>query len=190
MSNDSLGPDYFERLYAAQPDPWNFATSQYEHEKYERTLAALGNARFAAALEIGCSVGVLTSGLAMLCDDLLAVDVNARAIASARVRCANKPNVRFARMTIPREFPPERFDLIVLSEVGYYWSDPDLEAVIDCIASSASGGLLELVHFLPKVDDYVRSGDAVHTAFLRDPRFAHVSGTRRERYRIDLLGIR
>ena len=37
----SLEPAYFEALYAADPDPWRFATSAYEREKYTATLAAL-----------------------------------------------------------------------------------------------------------------------------------------------------
>lgn len=187
--SESLGPEYFERLYAAAPDPWDFATSPYEHEKYARTIEMLGDTRFSRALEIGCSIGVLTARLAERCDDLLAVDINARALASARRRCATKPNVRFARMTIPQEFPDERFDLIVLSEVGYYWSDDDLRRAVYHSANAASGGILELVHFLPKVDDYVRCGDDVHEAFLRDPRFERLDAERHERYRIDLLSI-
>ena len=34
-------PGYFERLYARDPDPWRFATSEYERDKYAATLAAL-----------------------------------------------------------------------------------------------------------------------------------------------------
>lgn len=37
----SLGRDYFEDLYGHKLDPWRFATSDYEHEKYDATLGAL-----------------------------------------------------------------------------------------------------------------------------------------------------
>jgi hypothetical protein len=43
---DSLAPDYFESLYADDPDPWRFASSAYERNKYETTLAALSVATF------------------------------------------------------------------------------------------------------------------------------------------------
>jgi SAM-dependent methyltransferase len=128
--------------------------------------------------------------LASCCDALLAVDINERALEAARVRCAPLANVRFARMRFPRDVPGGSFDLIVVSEVAYYWSDPDLQSAIDFIARAGSGGTVELVHFLPKVDEYVRDGDAVHAEFLADPRFEPLRQMRAERYRIDVLRIK
>jgi len=186
----SLGPAYFERLYAENDDPWNFSGSSYERGKYDDTIAALGDRRFARAFEIGCSIGVLSLRLAECCDRLLCVDINARALSQARRRCAGLANVTFAEMSVPREFPAERFDLIVVSEVAYYWSGDDLHVAIDKIAWAAADGTVELVHFLPKVDDYARDGDAVHEAFLADRRFVRRSGRRAERYRIDVLTCR
>jgi SAM-dependent methyltransferase len=190
MGQPSLDRDYFARVYAETSDPWDFATSAYENAKYDATIAALGSERFGAAFEIGCSVGVLTAMLATRCGTLLSVDINERALEAARSRCARLPHVRFALMQFPQTRPAGRFDLVVLSEVAYYWSDEDLGAAIDFIASAASGGTLELVHFLPKVDDYVRDGDAVHAAFLADARFAPLRAQRAERYRIDVLHVR
>ena len=92
---------YFERLYERDPDPWNFATSPYEQGKYRETLAILGDRHFSRALEVGCSIGILTSLLAERCDELLAVDINGRALAAARDRCAANNNVRFERRAIP-----------------------------------------------------------------------------------------
>ena len=37
----SLPPSYFDERYAANPDPWQFETSEYEREKYAATLAAM-----------------------------------------------------------------------------------------------------------------------------------------------------
>ncbi len=67
-------PEYFEQLYVRDPDPWRFATSGYERDKYAATLAALPNRRFASGFEVGCSIGVLTRQLAERCDALLAAD--------------------------------------------------------------------------------------------------------------------
>ena len=61
MGQASLGQDYFARVYAESDDPWSFATSAYEAEKYRATIAALGTRRYHAGFEIGCSVGVLTA---------------------------------------------------------------------------------------------------------------------------------
>ncbi|MBD5656517.1 MAG: methyltransferase domain-containing protein [Candidatus Eremiobacteraeota bacterium] len=189
MPSASLDGTYFERLYAEKRDPWNFETSEYELEKYRATLDALGDARFGSAFEIGCSVGVLTALLAPSCDALLAVDINERALDVARARCAERANVRFARMTFPHDAPAGTFDLVLLSEVAYYWSDDDLRKARDTIAACARGGTLELVHFLPKVADYVRDGDAVHEAFIADRRFSLLDGVRAEKYRIDVLRV-
>ncbi len=188
MATSSLQPAYFDALYEENPDPWSFETSPYELAKYDRTTALLGERHYRSGLEIGCSVGVLTADLARHVDGLLSVDVSARALARARERNAAARNVRFERRRIPAEFPKERFDLIVLSEVGYYWSDDDLTAARDAIARALEpGGDLVLVHYLPKVADYVRDGDAVHAAFLSDARFESVRGERAERYRIDVV---
>jgi hypothetical protein len=34
----TLSPEYFDALYAADPDPWKFAASPYERAKYTLTL--------------------------------------------------------------------------------------------------------------------------------------------------------
>ena len=102
MTTASLGRDYFEDLYAKEADPWRFATSDYEHEKYDATLAALPRARYARGLEIGCSIGVLTRRLAARCDRLLATDIAEEPLREARLRSANAPWVKFAAAPPPR----------------------------------------------------------------------------------------
>jgi SAM-dependent methyltransferase len=185
----SLDAAYFERVYAAKSDPWDFATSPYEREKYTATLDALAGRRFARGFEAGCSIGVLTERLADTVEALLAVDVNEVALQQARSRCARRPNVRFARMALPHEFPDGRFDFALLSEIGYYWSREDLALAIERFASCVRGGTLELVHYLPKVEDYPLAGDDVHEAFLSDSRYSRVAGSRAARYRIDVLAV-
>jgi cyclopropane fatty-acyl-phospholipid synthase-like methyltransferase len=185
----SLSAEYFDRLYAASTDPWNFETSKYESDKYHATVEALGSKRFQNALEIGCSIGVLTSLLADRCASLLSVDVSDEALQSARIRCEKKTHVTFAQMQVPNEFPSGTFDLVVVSEVGYYWSRADLQRSIDKIAEAARRGTVELVHYLPKVHDYPLSGDEVHEAFLADGRFTNIRSARTEKYRLDVLSV-
>jgi SAM-dependent methyltransferase len=184
---NSLPQTYFETLYADADDPWSFATSPYEAEKYARSLAALGP-HYSRALELGCSIGVFTRQLAARCDELTGIDISEQALARARERCADLPNVQLMQGAFPQRAPAATFDLITCCEVGYYWSDADLDLARDRIfASLAPGGDLLLVHFLPHVDDYVREGDAVHEAFLADERFERAAQYRAERYRLDLL---
>jgi cyclopropane fatty-acyl-phospholipid synthase-like methyltransferase len=122
----SLPREYFEMLYANGADPWHFATSSYERAKYDATLAALPARRIGAALEIGCSIGVLTRRLAKRCTALLAVDITENALIQARAACRACKNVTIARMRIPVDWPTGRFDVILLSEGLSYLSMDDL----------------------------------------------------------------
>lgn len=184
----SLGAAYFDAKYRDNPDPWNFETSTYEADKYAATLAALPKRRYRSAFEIGCSVGVLTAQLARHCERLLAVDVSERALERARQRCHNLPQVQFARMTLPQDFPADSFDLIVMSEVGYYLSHNDLDRARQQITRHLHpGGVLVLVHWTPFVDEYPLTGDTVHEAFLADPALLPVHSERHDLYRLDVL---
>ena len=186
----SLPPAYFHDVYRANPDPWGFESSPYEAAKYAATLAALPRDRYRRAFEIGCSIGVLTERLAARCDDLLAVDVVEDVLDRARVRTRHLANVQFARMRVPAEFPAGRFDLILVSEVGYYWSGDDLaEARRRIVAALAPAGHLLLVHWTPVVPDYPLTGDEVHEHVLATAGddLRHRAGRREERYRLDLF---
>lgn len=189
MNRSSLDREYFARIYAGSSDPWSFATSPYERAKYSATIDALEGRHFEAGFEIGCSIGVLTELLASRCARLHAIDIDETAIEAARARCARFSNVSFQSMIFPIERPTNDFDLIVLSEVAYYWSDVDLATAIDFTAERHDA-IVELVHYLPYVREYVRDGDEVHQTFLRDPRFETIRSNREERYRIDVLRVR
>ncbi len=184
----SLPPSYFEDVYAASGDPWNFETSAYEAEKYRDTLAHLPRPQYANALEIGCSIGVLTRLLAARCETLLSIDVSDRALAAAQIRCADLRNVHFEQRHIPADFPAGSFDLIVLSEVGYYWQREDLERTATLLAShQPSGGHLILVHYTPHVPDYPLTGDQVHEAWRERPEWRLIDSSRADQYRLDLF---
>src|ERR1700760_676889 len=113
---------FFESRYQAAPDPWHFASSGYELDRYQATLAALGKARYKRAYEPGCSVGVLTAELAQRCDCLIACDLSPTAVARARERCASYDNVCIEVRDAAETPPSGHFDLIVFSELGYYFS--------------------------------------------------------------------
>lgn len=192
MTGDAREPGYFDALYAADPDPWRFETSGYEAAKYADTLNALPAARYTAAVEFGCSIGVLTEQLAARCDALLGVDIAPVALDRAAARCAAAPNVRFARLRVPDEMPAGRFDLIMLSEILYYFEMPTLARLADALlAASTPAGDLVLVHWLGPTPDYPQSGDSAVDAFI-----AATAGwsrvTRQERrvdYRLDVLRV-
>lgn len=190
--SNSLNQAYFDSVYQANTDPWSFETSDYERGKYEATLAALPNARYVYAFEIGCSIGVLTKKLADRCDRILAVDASELPLKAARVRLASRTSVAIQQMSVPNEFPDAKFDLILLSEVGYYFAKPDLARLRQLIIEHLRpNGHLLLVHWTPEVHDYPLTGDQVHDFFLESTEsngpLSHLTHQRAETYRLDLF---
>ncbi len=189
---NSLANNYFDDVYRANSDPWNFETSPYEHAKYAASLGALPRPHYPQALEIGCSLGVFTALLAGRCGHLLGVDVSEQALAQARRRCAGLPQVALQLLRVPDEFPTAEFDLVTLCEVGYYWNLADLARAAGRIAAAVpAGGHLLLVHWTPTVPDYPLTGDEVHEFFLQrtgpNGLWRHLAGQRHPQYRLDVL---
>lgn len=160
---DRVEPAFFDRLYAEAADPWAFASSPYERAKYEATLAALPEGPIGSALEVGCSIGVLTERLAARCERLLAVDVAKAALARASERLAGHANVTLERRELPEAFPPGPFALIVCSEVLYYLDPPAFEAMLGAVDGALlPGGSLLAVHWRHATGTYPLRGDEVH----------------------------
>ncbi|HXM05373.1 MAG TPA: SAM-dependent methyltransferase [Chthoniobacterales bacterium] len=186
----SVPPEYFDAKYAEKLDYWNFESSVYEADKYADTLQSLPAGSYRNTFEIGCSVGVLTAQLATRSANLFAIDVADRALTAARVRCAALSNVHISKMRFPRERPPNsiRFDLIIISEVGYYWSLDELSAAQATIDEQLEvDGHLVLVHWTPPVSDYPLTGDEVHESFMLRPCLRWLHGHRAATYRLDAL---
>jgi SAM-dependent methyltransferase len=172
----TMEPGYFDDMYAASPDPWGFTSRWYERRKYAITLALLPAARYRDAFEPGCSIGVLTSQLAGRCDRLLACDGAAAAVTEAARRNAAHEHVRVEQRALPQDWPPGRFDLIVFSEILYYFGDDDLAGVLSRAAGAlAPGGTLIAVHWRHHVAEYPRSGDDAHAALGRQPGLARLA---------------
>jgi predicted TPR repeat methyltransferase len=186
--NKRLDREYFEELYAGSRDPWGFETSDYERGKYERTLGILTHRRYHHALEVGCSIGVFTKMLAYLCDELLAVDVSERALAVARERLVSLPNVRVELRRLPEETPEGPFDLIVASEVLYYWPEDVMLAALRRFEEVlAPGGVLLAVHWRRETKTYPLQGDKVHELLLEHARLANTTTIIEPEYRLDLF---
>ena len=192
MSKESWKPEVFERLYAASPDPWRFESSPYERAKYADTLAQLPERRFADALELGCSIGVLSLELAPRCDRLLSLDLADAALAAARRRCAHLDHVRFARAVLPADWPGGAFDLIVISEMLYFLSPADIAVLAGlCAGAARPGCALIVVNWTGPTDtpttgeqaaELFRSGVArAGSDFIAD------AALRRDGYRLDRL---
>jgi SAM-dependent methyltransferase len=159
----SLPAGYFDAMYANTADPWGFDARWYERRKHALTVAALPRPRYRSAFEPGCSIGTLTELLAPRCERLLAADVAGRAVAAARARLSGAPHVRVHRLAVPDQWPDGPFDLVLLSEVGYYLDAADLDRLLErALASLEPGGDLVAVHWRHPVAEYPQRGDAVH----------------------------
>jgi LmbE family N-acetylglucosaminyl deacetylase/SAM-dependent methyltransferase len=166
----SVAPDYFDDMYARHDDPWGFDSRWYEERKRTVLLAALPRRRYRSAFEAGCSTGAVTVALADRCDRVLAVDLATAALAQARRRLAGRENVELRRATLPDEWPDGEFDLVVVSEVAYYWGAVDLDrGLAGSVRSLSADGHLVACHWRHPVAEYPRSGDSVHDALASRP---------------------
>ncbi|PPF23744.1 class I SAM-dependent DNA methyltransferase [Rathayibacter rathayi] len=155
---------YFDELYAQHEDPWGYTSRWYEQRKRALTLASLPEQRYASVLEIGASIGVLAEALADRADRLLAIDVSAAAVERAARRLAPREHVRVEHHDITRGVPAGPFDLVVLSEVGYYLGDA-LPGVLRSIRDALTPeGELVTVHWRHPIGGLVLDGDAVQAA--------------------------
>ena len=186
---ETLPDAYFSGIYASDPDPWRFTTSAYERDKYAATLAALPRARYRAAFEPACSIGVFTHALSERCDRLLAADLVAAAVAAARARCADRPHVEIHQGAVPADWPEGRFDLIVLSEFLYFLAPADLATLARQVGEAIEpGGDIVLVHWLGETD-CPHSGDGAAEGFIGSaaPYARILAQVRTADYRIDVL---
>lgn len=159
---------YFESLYGGSDDPYGLRTRWYEERKRALLLAALPHRRYARVYEPGCGAGELTVALAARCDRVLASDFSPQARASAQARTAALPNVRIAAHALPQDFPHAEgpFDLVVVSELGYFLTDDAMQTLARCCADALSAdGVLVACNWRPDFEARVLSTDAVHRAF-------------------------
>lgn len=179
----SLGADYFDRMYAGDPDPWGFTSRWYERRKYALTLAAMPFPRWDRVLEVGCSLGIFTAALAERCNSLIALDPSAAALSAARTRVPEW--VRLVQGAVPDDWPAGSYDLVVLSEVGYYLDSRDLARLLDLVERDlAPGGAVVACHWRHPVEDYPLTGDQVHAALERWPRLSRID---EEDFLLDVL---
>jgi trans-aconitate methyltransferase len=112
--------EHLNSLYGQCEDPWHMRSGWQAERRRELLLAALNHPRYGNTFEPGCAAGELTAGLARRSDRVLAADDNRPALAEARTRTAHLSNVDTQWMRLPEQWPTEeKFDLIVLHQVGY-----------------------------------------------------------------------
>ncbi len=177
----TLPPGHFDQVYEESADPYGFTTRWYERRKYALSVAMLPAERYRRAFEPACSIGVLTAQLAPRCEALLSCDGAATAVAAARTRTAGLPQVTVEQRRLPGDWPADRgpFDLIVLSELLYYFGDEDLARTVGlAVGTLAADGTLLAVHWRRPVSFHPQTGDQAHAALAARPELTVVADYR------------
>lgn len=160
---DTIDADYFRSLYAGGDDPWGYRTRWYEQRKRRLTAACLPDRAYASGFEPGCAGGDLAAELAPRCGRYLAADLDPTAVAAATRLLAPMGHVQVRRLQLPEGWPQgERFDLVVLSEVGYYLGLDGLQQVARLARETvAAGGVVVGCHWRHPIEGCALDGDAV-----------------------------
>jgi LmbE family N-acetylglucosaminyl deacetylase/SAM-dependent methyltransferase len=153
----------FDAVHGDDTDPWSYTTSWYERRKRALTLAILPQAAYGSGLEIGCSIGTLSVELAARCQEFVAVDASSAALVQAAERLSGFPAARTLHLTVPQQWPDGTFDLLVVSETGYYLTAGELAELFTRVKASLNpGGTLLLCHWRHPVSGWELDGETVH----------------------------
>jgi SAM-dependent methyltransferase len=179
---------FFEGKYLKDPDPWDFSSSSYELERYDAIIRAISTRRYHRAFEPGCSIGVLTERLAAHCDAVDAIDFSPTAAAQASAHCAHLPNVHIYCAAMPDRMPADDCDVLVLSEIGYYFTSKAWrEITAQLIDSIPQGAVVLAAHWLGYSPDHCISGEEVHQILLACTTLQLQHAERNPGYRLDRL---
>jgi len=166
----TVSMSYFDSLYADSEDPWDYRHRWYEARKRDLTLAMLPHQRYAQGYEPGCSTGELSRRLAERCDRLLVSDGNASAVATASERLADQSHVEVRHLLLPGAWPQGSFDLIVISEIGYYLGADGLDTLLaQAQRALLPGGVLLGCHWRHPIEGCALTGDQVHARMAALP---------------------
>lgn len=186
LFKNRTAPSYFEERYKKNADPWNFAGSDYEQGRFDAIIHALEHQHYTRAIEPGCSIGTLTERLAALADHVDAFDFSATAAEHAKQRCAALPNVTVTQNALREDTDLTGYDLVVFSEVGYYFKESAWRAMVPRFAAElAPGATLLASHWLGKSNDHRQSGDGVHEILRSEPSLKLEHEERHEHFRLD-----
>lgn len=164
---DPSSAAFFDDKYRADPDPWRFGTDPYELGRYEAIVGHIDPDRHHRVFEPGCAIGVLTGLLAESCPEVYATDISTTAVRRAERRVSHRPGVT---ITVGGIIPPtgSSFDVIVLSEVGYYLTLDELHAAAVALADHVEpGGRVIAAHWIGTSPDHRLHGDEVHAVLDR-----------------------
>lgn len=183
-----MTPADFEARYRSDSDPWSYATSDYERDKYRATLQACGPGPFDSAIELGSSIGVFSALLAPRCRSLVTIDAAPTAVEHARRRLAGYESVTTILGGIPEAIPRRDYDLVVASEILYYLSVSQLDGTLAVLwRCTPPGARWVAVHWRPAGPERPFAAEEVHARLLRQEWLTPVASAHTDDYLLDVL---
>ncbi|MHA3836059.1 bifunctional PIG-L family deacetylase/class I SAM-dependent methyltransferase [Terrabacter sp. AAH1] len=177
-----------DRVHEDSEDPWQVRSSWYEERKRAVTLAALPRRSFGRGLEIGGSVGALADALAARCRELVVVDESRAAVHAAREALDAHDHVAVLRHSVPEEWPPGLFDVVVVSEVGYFLGPVRLRRLARQVeACLAEEGVVVLCHWRHHAVGWPLDGDRVHEIWRSESTLPVAVSHVEEDFRLEVL---
>lgn len=185
---------YFNWRYRGA-DPYEVTTLADERDKYGKIVEALSvKEKFENILEVGCGEGHLTRMIAHKGDRVVAVDISDLAISRAKKNLAELKNVTAKRFDILADDPGETFELVLCSEVLFYFEPDQLPGVVERIKGWVKpGGYVALIHTLVKSDDGKGvelkkfGARTIHGMFIDDAQYAQAFDETFDTYRITVV---
>jgi len=117
---------------------------------------------------------------------MLATDVSPTAVSRARQRCKDLSHVCIKCADLRQMQPGMAFDLIVVSEIGYYFDRNLLYEISSELGDVLlPGGELLAVHWLGESPDHLLHADEVHALLQRNLRLDHVQAAVYPGFRLD-----
>jgi SAM-dependent methyltransferase len=144
----------YEETYKRSDEPWGYSKRAAEllrHEFLVETAQRYTN-RPQRILDVGCSIGQLTSKLCHIPEQMFAMDVSLTAVRKARQKCSQSFRLRnhsekrhyfYVGSAIALPFQQEVFDLIVLSDGLFEWrlsDDQRKSALNSCYTTLVPNG--------------------------------------------------
>lgn len=188
MSLPSPRRTHFETVHERHDDPWHVFDRWYEIRKRRLFLATLPDERLGRVLEIGCSVGAMTMELATRADRVVALDLAASAVESARQRSRDLPHVEVRQSDVRDGLPEGPFDTVVVSEVGYYLDLGEWTSLLEAIRGIlAVDGTVALCHWQDDEPDFALAPGRVHEVALATLGLARIAHHIEDDFRLDVL---
>jgi predicted TPR repeat methyltransferase len=153
----------FEARYRGGTDSQALEDGAYELNRYRAIISSLRMAAYGNVYEPGCSIGLMTQQLGSMAKRVIACDFAPSAIEQVKLRCADQTNVEVICADIRTFVPNAPLDLIIFSDIGYYFSENELPRIAAQLACYlVTDGEFMAAHRFAEQPHHVLDANRVH----------------------------